>query len=508
MTYRNLFSLETWYAWLTSPFCILVVGAIVLAVVSLSGLPIGNDESNWSITAQMWADDGRLPYRDVVTNKTPGIFIANYISYELFGSDIKVQRVFALVTVLLTALALYYLVKRIRNKHAAAFAAWLFVLIMPLDLVDGAFAQTETFMNLFRILSFLALLVCPETIFGRKQSPHFWTVLSGIAFGLAVSFKQVALLDSIPLLFIIWRLASGRTLSFLARVGSFAVGAVLGIVGSVLPLLLSGGTFAEYVKGAWAILFTSGIISESPFGRFSGFVKNYFEANLFLVIISTVGFVTLREKLVKGFAYSAPLVVWILTDFVIYNAQGQYFDHHHKVLLLSGSIVFGVVADSILQRIRVASNIPEKEVEQTRQQKYLCATLIVALFVFFVPFQPDYFHAVRNRLKGAQGNESQLLGKELSALTAPGDFIYVWGERVGPLYYYANRRPPTRQYLESLLGREGALQELQADLMRVKPSLIILPEGTVPPEWLAAFVLESYHLLFKSHGFSVFGKEG
>lgn len=498
---------ETYTRAVMNPLLILLVGALLLSTVSLTGLPIGNDESNWSITAEMWADDGRLPYRDTITNKTPGIFLVHYISYTLFGSDIRGPRALALAAALLTALALYCLVRTLWSSRAAAFAAWFLVLLMPLDVVDGAFTQTETFMNLFRILSFALLLFGACTERGRRHSIHVWTLLGGILFGFAIAFKQIALLDSIPLLYILWQASSRRIVPALAAAGSLAVGALAGTAFSVFPLLLSGGTVAEYLEGAWTILFTSGIISESPFGRLSAFVKNYFEANLFLMILATAGFLAFRKRI--GIVLWTPLALWTLADFAAYNIQGQYFDHHHKILLLSGSIIFGVMADAVVRRIRPAPTVPEGarsgEDERTEErERFVGAALIAILFLFYVPFQPDYFHALRNSVKGLYASEQQLLAERIASITAPRDSIYVWGERVGPLYFYSHRRPPTRQYLQSLLGREGALFELIHDLNREKPALILVPDGNPAPEWLEGFIRAEYEPLFQDSGFSVF----
>lgn len=479
---------------LLNPGTILAVGAVLLFTVTLSGIPIGNDESNWLITGRLWVQSGLLPYRDMITNKAPGIFIVDAFSYALFHDGaLWFVRLLSSLATLLTGFMIYVFVRRIGTTIAAALAAWMYILLMPLDVVDGAFVSTETFMNLFRIVSFWALFAGYSTLQRQHGRSLILALMSGLCFGAAVAFKQIALFDAFPLLLSLWFLVGRDFRAMFLPAISLCFGALLATLISVIPILVSGGTIGDYWAGAWVILFTNVPVSTSALGRLSGFVKNYFEHNLFPVLMGMVAFLGMWKR--SAFMYAIPLLGWILTDFIAYNAQGQYFNHHHKVFLLSGCIVFGLVMDRLLS---------ERNPEDERNKHRHVVLFILMLILYFVPFQPDYFYAIRNSVKELYPQENQLIGERLRQMTDPADMIYIWGDIVGPVYFYADRRPASRQYLQALLTTMDARAEVRSDIDKNKPRVILVPHTNPAPPWLSTILTDRYVLVGDEYGFTIY----
>ena len=130
------------------------------------------------------------------------------------------------------------------------------------------------------------------------------------------------------------------------------------------------------------------------------------------------------------------------------------------------------------------------------------------LIIFFIPLNRDGYQKVRKYIKGkVHDHRLRDLGLYAKQLTAPGDYIYVWGFHIGPTYYYSDRLAPSRYFSEPFLGRPGALAEVQSDLGRNVPKLIIVPEEKFPlPEWLRSYIDDRYELLEERSGHSIFVK--
>lgn len=481
-----------------NPLFILIIGAILLSIVSFSDVPIGNDEGVWGYVGRAWAEDGLLPYSGILDNKAPGIYYLNYISYLLFGVNLWFMRFLALITTIATAYLIYLLVKKIANNQAAVFAMAIFLFLSPLPAFDGAYAQTETFMNLFVVSSFYFMNVL---IAGRKRFAGL--ALSGLCCGLAIAFRQSAVVSIIPLLVNSAFLENYNLRRALASSGIFISGVAASIALGIFPYYLGGGRFIDYLNGAWLLLFLQRVAGAVAGGgllhRFSGFTLHFFIPEMAILVSSVAVFIVyLRKIRNSGFLFAATLLVWVLSDFFSYNLQGTYFAHHLKLLMLSWSVCFGVVADFFLRKF-----FPEAESNSNRT--LYGSFLILSLIILYVVFQNSYPATIRNALKGVNDHDFKNIGLLVRDITKPGDTIYVYGLHTGPIYYYSSRNSPSRYFESSFLKIPSASAELRTKLLTEKPSAVLtLRNDDTIPSWLSELIANNYRLTAQQNDYNIY----
>ena len=489
------------YRLFLKPIFWLVLAAVLLAVSSLLDVPMFNDEGVWAYIGRIWADHGLLPYTGAIENKATGIYMLYALSHKLFGANIWFPRLVAIVSILLTGEIIRRLAKKLSGSaRAGIIALAIFLLTMPLGVVDGASAETETFMNLFRVLTFLFVLVAFERPLKERL---WWVLLSGVFFSWAIAFKQLAITDGLPLLFFFYFLNDKKIRPLISTLLTFAVGAVTGTIISLVPFLISGGNIRDYIDGAWIILTQSGSSPHSLLSRVSGFFRHFFLESLFLFSVGLLGYLALWKRMKLYLPLALPLLVWALTDFVAYNADGWYLGHHFKVFIPSWAVIFGIVAHYVLERLRIIGN---ENSGQKIETELPFVVLLSILIIFFIPFNREYYQNVRKFIKGNVHDYSlRDLGLYARELTAPGDYIYVWGFHIGQIYYYSDRLSPSRYFSEPFLGRPGALEEVQGDLKKNVPKLIIVPQEKFPlPEWLQRIIEKDYSLFEERSGHSIY----
>lgn len=492
---------------LLNPFCIIALGVVLLSVTSFLNVPIGNDEGGWGYIGRAFADGELLPYSGILDNKTPGIFYLYSLSYSLFGTNVWFPRFLALLAIVLTALCMYLALKRISNIRTALLGMTIFLLLMPLPAVDGSYAQTETFMNLFVMVSFYFLST------GKLGKRYTLSVfLSGLSFGIAVAFRQSAIVSVIPLLvFLAFFTGYDRRRSF-AGAGVFALGTLATTLLSFLPFAIRGGQFIDYVNGAWLFFLKGnvGVITGGLLHRVSGFFTQFFIPETFL-LASSVFLLCVYFKKIKqsGLLFATPLLVWVISDFLSYNLEGTYFPHHLKLLALSWSIAFGVIADFFLRSLSRASNIPALSPELNAQEKgeregTQGSLVVVALVAFFVFFQTSYYGTVRAFLKGSTRDSFRDIGTLVRNITKPGDTIYVYGLHTGPIYYFALRNSPSRYFETQQLNMPGAIQELQSNLLQKQPTVLVVPAEEEVPSWLSEVIAKEYRAEPPQFGYALY----
>ena len=485
---------------LLSPVFYALTGAVLLSIASLTGAPMGNDEGVWAYLGRIWADHGLLPYSGAIENKATGIYMVYALSHKLFGFNIWWPRLLALAAIVGTAGLIYAITKRLSDSRAALFALAIFLLIMPLASLDSAYAETESFMNFFRVLAILLTLIA----YAKEKNKSLWLMLSGISVAFAISFKQLAILDAVPLLFFHIVLAKREIKQIIINLLYVFFGLLAGTFVSLIPYLLSGGTIANYIDGAWLILLQSGSSPHSLVSRASGFFRHFFNVRLSFLTMAMVAFIALRKKIQGITVFTLPLLVWAITDFIAYNADGWYLDHHYKVFVSSWSIVFGIVISYSIYHI--AGNLKHEAYNR------IAAYTLLALIIFYIPFEPNYFHSIRKAIKGGGefDRSGENLGLYIRAHTRPNDHIYIWGWHIGAGYYYSDRVASSRYFSEPFLGRPGAMAELQSDLERKPPALIAIPLQTyfmssIPP-WFVSYVAREYKQTDDQFGFHIYAR--
>lgn len=496
-TQRNA---EKMYKLFMNPFFWVITIIILLFFDSFLNIPMVNDEGVWAFIGRIWADHGLLPYTGAIENKATGIYMLYAVSHKLFGFNIWFPRLVAMVSIVFSGLLIRSITKRISGSSLAAVISMaVFFLVMPLPVVDGAYAETETFMNLFRLLAFFLVLVASTRPLKQKI---LWTFMAGISFAWAIAFKQLAITDGLPLIFFFIYLNREKIKDVFVQLGIFGLGVFFGTFLSLIPFLMTGGTISDYIDGAWVILTQSGSSPHSLISRISGFFAHFFKPQLAFFTMGMLGFLIMWKKMKNLVPLAIPLLVWVFMDFLAYNADGWYLNHHFKVFLPSWSIVFGIITYYLIRRIKTK----REKVAEEDDQKFLFVVFISFLLIFFIPFETNYFQNVRKIVRGdIQDYSLRDLGLHVREITKPNDYIYIWGFHIGPTYYYSDRLSSSRYFSEPFLGRPGALNELKKDLLDKTPVLIIVPKEKFPlPKWFQDFIDEKYNFLEDRSGHTIY----
>lgn len=411
-----------------------------------------NDEGLWSYVARVWLDHGITPYTGAVENKTPGIFELYAISYFFFGLDVFFVRFLGILAILGNMFLLFRIGKQLRSRLAGVLAMYVFGLTATWNLLNGmAASYTETFMCFFITLSFYFLIHPFKNI-----RSHWLLLLSGIAMGLAITFKQIAIVSIFPLLFFVlvvfYRDKALKTKLWSLCMIGFGIGTA--IVVTMIPLFFYGVTMGDYVDGAWLILLNSGSRS-SLVDRMYGFMNTWFESRI-VIFYFVFLLIAIFPKFLKK-PYFIGLLVWMFFDFLGVNASGNLFGHHIKQLMPSLALITGILLDKVV----VVMKVDESYKKMSR--------FIMVLIMILFPYQEL---VINGYVKGYPDPEKEI-ALWMKAHTTEQDFVFGYGDLVGSVMAYSERLSPSKFYNATFVQSAQDWAIFMADMKRNPPKFIV-----------------------------------
>ena len=265
-------------------------------------------------------------------------------------------------------------------------------------------------------------------------------ILAGALTGIAVAFKQVAIVNWPLLIFSNWLFTAEtgrlpRTLSFAAWSAAGAA-AVWVFIGSYFALRHGLNDFIynvfthnlEYVKAIpWSARFEYCMAT----------LKTIFRSQLLVWIFSAAGFATLCiARKSKTFLY---LAAWLVTSIVGASASGYFFPHYFQQLLPVLCLAAALGAGE-LENARFWKTIPSWS-----RHSILCAVLFILPVIVVCPFIFTYSpkEAVRKIYPADAFAEMPDIGKRLAEITRPDDRVFIFGAEPEVLFY-AQRASATR----------------------------------------------------------------
>lgn len=178
MTGKNIYLALLW---------LLFLGFLLLSLTK----PLYQDEGVF-LTIGRGVAEGKLPYLDFWDHKTPGIYLLFGALSSFFGTKIILYKIFIWLVNFLTAILVYGISERFR-KGAGSFASVIFLL--SLVFFEGNYLGAGPFLALLITLATWLLMKYP----GQRRA----VFAAGISAGLAILFKQTAILSLLPLLFLL-----------------------------------------------------------------------------------------------------------------------------------------------------------------------------------------------------------------------------------------------------------------------------------------------------------------
>lgn len=467
-----------------NPFTQIVAIALFVSI-SACNFNMGTDEGVWSYIARVWMDYGIPPYIGALDNKPPAILIV-FAFCEFFSDNILAARLLGVIAVVLASIMIYPVVRILSGKRAGILAMALFGFTMSWHLMDAHLpAATESFM-----VAFTCMAVC-FIVLSSKTRPVmlrlFCLFCAGMAFGFAVSFKQVAVF-SIAGIILFFFLLKPRKWVFTGLV-LILIGFVTATVVSFIPLYLYKIPVVDYWKNVWLILLESGksSINLEPSKRFFGFFRVWQSSRLVIFYPFMFLFFVCRKDIVQRGVPFGGIVLWFLFDFIGTNISGYYYGHQLKQIVPSIALMSALGIDSVLRRL----------FEDEYRARKTAFFILLFIFVIWIPYS-SVAKTVLNRILFKIPNEAKDFGKWIEDNTLPGSYVYIFGrgtdsgEPNNQVMYYSNRLAPSRYFNPFFMDIVGADAELMSDFRDKPPELIIVPKNTDVPEWLNSIITERY----------------
>jgi len=466
-----------------------LVLAILLTYRAFTMSPYTADEGIWNYVGYAWQHFGLPPYTGTLENKTPGIFYLFYLSTQWFGVNFWFPRAVGVLVMVLTGVGIYTLGRRFHGHHVGLLAMVCYGLTSASDVMNGAYpAETETFMLAFTVLAANLLLTSLRATHPQRRAG--WLLLAGISLGGAVAFKQIAIASALGLFWLYLALlpSSQRRWWVIVREGLLvACGLLLATGISLIPLLISHVSLADYWHGAWLILRAPGSSAPNILVRIwrASSVMEAVDFQLYLlVLLGTVGLYRLMKKQAMPVA---GLLGWFALEFLAANASGSYFGHQLRQFL---------PPLALLASLTLATLVQWRWRGETLKSPTIYLLGVIVMLLWWPSWAPD-----RNMPQFTRA--SQRIVSWVATHTTDSDYVYIFSMGEGnPLLAFMQRRASSRFFTQYFLGMPGGEAELRRDLQQHPPRYLLLPihkyMSSLPvraiPDWVMQLTTRDYRL--------------
>lgn len=482
-------------ALLLNPAFVTCILMAMLATI-LSRFAMEVDTGIWNYISRMWLYHGIPPYTGSVENKTPGIFYIFLISNWLFGLNLWFPRFIALASMLATGLMLYFIGKRICNKTCGQIALTLFGLACCQEGIIGFAATTEMFMVLFSTSAILC--VAYSSHIQSYRNYRVLVFICGFLMGCAISFKQIALLDTAAVFLFYLSLPERLSSRFKKPIRDslfFGTGVFISMACFTIPILIGGTHFEDFWECAWQMLPHSGRFIKLK--RVTSFFHEFFQPELKILYALFFIFCTQAKTICGKKIPFWSVAYWTVIDIIAINAAGTYFHHHFLQLMPSITISAAILLTLFIESSLFHNTIRRKKTAQLLLACFLVLAPYREMIDFFLEKPQTYEHPSLIGLKE--------LGIWLKEHTSPDDRIFVFSKPAGILMTYSERRSPSRHFTRMFSHVEYIIEETVNDLSKNLPKYIIFkPARTENATWFLDFLKPRYTYVDTFYGYDVY----
>ncbi len=443
-------------------------------------------DEGYILHAAMQTANGLVPYRDFDMVYTPLSFVTVALFFKIFGQSVLVGRVVALFISLFSLFAIFQITKLLNASFSAlVFASLLFVLWGPVHINfpwPTMFALCLTLYDLLFILNGLL-----------KNRKYFF--IAGI-FSMLIFLAKQNFGVVIPLLSVVSIIYFSKKYSFI-NLKLYAIGFLLALLLFILYLSLTNSFFSFIqsfnVNTIQKIIFEKTL--DTPF-LYQG---------------------TLFSKIGKLFFYTSPLLISLITIFVVHKIKKVYLiiplyviafyligirpttDLDHFVALLAFAGLNSIILIEYIKK------------------SFHKIILYIALFIFIItglytavfggyykwetPIRYDNTYDSYNRVKvfltPSSLNLSNALSSYIDVKTNPGDKIYL--NYYSPMVYFLSDRDNATKY-DYLNIPLSYQKEVIKDLQNKKVKLVILNEVNLHEKTAINKYIQSHYHFDKKFG--------
>jgi hypothetical protein len=340
------------------------------------------------------------------------------------------------------------------DRFWAWLGATLFALLSADPMVQGTAANTELFMVCLLILSQIAFLTATV----RSQCSVLFMVLAGALTGVAVMFKQVAIVNWLFMvaLYPVFTCREKRCLGAISFAARSATG-LLAVMGLVVLYFWERGGLEELVDNVFShnLQYIGAVGASTRLEYCWGTLTMLARTQ---TIVWAFAFVGLAGLLKSGRGKWCLFVAgWLVTSAIGVSASGYFFPHYFQQLLPPLALAAAAGAKWIAG-IEVWKIIPA-HIRYAALSLMLAVLPAITLWPFWFTYSPG--EAVRRIYPGNFFAEMPEFAQRLKNVTPSDAHVFIFGAEP-ELLFYARRPSATRYiFLFPLYGPYKSARETQ-----------------------------------------------
>ncbi len=433
----------------------------VIVIITLMALPtitypLGRDQGEFA-TIGRGILDGRIPYVDLWNPKPPAVFYVYAAAIKLLGRTSEAIRAIDLLLFPPTALALYWIGRRLANARVGIWAALLY----------GVFYFTETFWTLTQndgivLLPMTLAAACAIQAADLERRSALWAFAAGGLSAYVIWFKYpFAIFVGAVVFAYIW-VGARRAVPLPRRDGIAFVGGGL--------LIGLGGIACLMAMGAWDTLVQSALLTAhytaQGIGDFAGAMATAlgFRGQQWglLAILALIGVIAGLRRFSRSSLWWIA-AVWLIAGTAVMLVQLKFYDYHWLPMLPPLALIAAAGIETVVEVIsRKFIPQPPLPMERGRQPKVARGEVVRGIIAFallaamaavigsrtlpYLTGQEDqvaYYHQFQAGEFVA--DESLEVANFLRQRVLPGDSLFIWGFR--PEVYYLSQLNPAVRFI-------------------------------------------------------------
>jgi len=424
--------------------------------------------------------DGGLPYVDTAEIKPPGAFVLAAISIAVLGRSLEALQLWHAIWLLLGGLGMWWAARAIYDEddepqlgpRCAAVAVAVYLVSVAMFSYNYSSWMTPA-----------SALAVGATLRGLKRDRGRDHVVAG-AFALLafVTIQRAAVLALLlpalwfwarrrrwpgarPRAFGLWVLGASLGLSPLF-IGYALAGEATTLLGALLPLSVA----ADYTS----------VAQQSGVGIVLAVFVQLVKVFWFPVGLIVLGLVALSGERDRAWSSFVPAALWLLASIVGAGLGGARY-YLHYLVQYAPALALAVGHPALIRMVGRASSASTEGRVRVRLLSLGVAVLVLAQFVEIGLGQGHRYEAMARRLTGGL-TAAQAAGAHIRERTSSDDTIFVWGWTAWRVYYWAQRRSPSRVYKPL-----GSLTTFNTNTAFEPGSGIVFRDGPLARELVEAF---------------------
>jgi len=376
----------------------LLLGLTILIRLPILIEPWGGDQAGYGYIAKGILE-GKVPYKDMYSLTGYGIFFTFSFFFKLFGVTMVSAHIGHLLVSLVTVIFVFFLTHRLYGQKAALIASLCYTVFSNGLAFSGFGYENKAAWGTYWYISqrevFMAPLIMGAIfliIIGERKKGIFAYLLSGILIGLAVFYKQTAIL----ILFLVIGFIVSEDL---ARSRNFNLKKVFGrIIWLLLGFILIQLPFLYYfwihdaLKDVYQALFVHlPIYAKLSRGRrletlFSGHYSILSE-NLILWLFAAISCLYILFK--DRTRNNTFIALWSICSLIMVWGQGKFFGYHFLLLVPPFAVLTGYGLPKFLAKGSGLKGFLANNLRDIRKT-FMLTTIIVTIIGFGIS-NYDYY---------------------------------------------------------------------------------------------------------------------